>query len=567
MLGEDTILRTPSGPRTVGSLATTDVIYDDDNQEVEVVVSPPLQMDSPSRISFYPWPQSGARAVGARLLSYTVSQDHALHLIASNDVNPMLTDNPNGKPRVVWTTRCQPYQDLAQQVGQELSSPMVSPPSSPTPGAPRRMPTRTARSQTTVDPATSSDPESDRSFHPSQALSDPSQELSSEPMHNHPLTPHESLEKAHRKFRRDLCLCRSIRRTGFLCSTMEEAEHVKEMLRDLRVGPTMDTNIVQAYDVVSITAQEWHEAQHQTLRPGGWITNLKMTRYSYQMLPAGDDRDDHLPVDPYFVGLWFGDGGHRTPTITVSERDTQIIERLHRLCNRLNDSRPGWAAPLQVKFRRKKFQEDSIIKENFQVWDCAITSTAFNRDRRWWNPIVTGLRQLGVYAMHKTTGVPDQYLNGSERTRASVLAGLIDSDGSWHGSGYIFSQSDAHLPVVNSFRSLALGLGIRAHEVVHYMSPAPGNKNRLLPQCRITIGGPNIHKLQPFLALPRKKQPPPRRQNDCDLRTIKVEQVDQHSPPLLGRAIRARAPADIRGMLVRRQVIRGQLEDGSIVVV
>jgi hypothetical protein len=189
MLSEDTVLRTPSGNRTIGSLRRTDVIYDDDNQEVEVIVGPPLEMDTPSRISFYPWPRAGAAAAVARLSSYTVSQDHTLHLIASNDVHPIISARGD-KFHLIWHTRCQPYQDSEQEVRQELSSPAVSPPSSPTPGAPRRMPTRTARTQATVDLFTSSDAGSDSSFRPHQATSDPSQQPTSERMHNDPLTPH-----------------------------------------------------------------------------------------------------------------------------------------------------------------------------------------------------------------------------------------------------------------------------------------------------------------------------------------------------------------------------------------
>jgi hypothetical protein len=230
-----------------------------------------------------------------------------------------------------------------------------------------------------------------------------------------------------------------------------------------------------------------------------------MTRYPYQLLPAGDDRDAELPVEAYWIGLWYGGGLHSRPLITVSDQDPEIAQRIYQLCNRLNDSRPAWAAPLHVAKFAHVVRETAVVQPTCPTWDYAITSTVSNQNPGWLNSIVTGLRQLGVFATHKATGIPEQYLRGSKRTRAAVLAGLIDSDGSRHESGYFFSQCKAHLPIVEEFGDLAMGLGMRAHAAVRYMSRAPGNDQRMLPQWRTVIGGPNIQKVQSFVASPRKR--------------------------------------------------------------
>jgi hypothetical protein len=131
-------------------------------------------------------------------------------------------------------------------------------------------------------------------------------------------------------------------------------------------------------------------------------------------------------------------------------------------------------------------------------------------------------------------------------------------------AAYVFGQSDAHLAILDGFKELAAGLGIRVHAASPYKVPVPRDKKRKLLQWRVWIGGPNLSSFQSYLALPRKRLPPLQPTYDTNLRRIQIARLDH---PVMGRTIRARWSIDIHAMLVRRQVIRGQLEAGSIVEV
>jgi hypothetical protein len=375
-------------------------------------------------------------------------------------------------------------------------------------------------------------------------------------MLDNPLTPHAQLQESLNMYRRDACHCGLFRTVQITCSSAEQAEHLVELLLDPRTAPTIDASIVQAYGVLMFTPGQWHASQH---REGLRTVRVKMTRVPFEVLPVGGEQDGDLPVDAWFLGLWLGDGAHASPSITVAGNELELLAKLRQLVADLNENKPSWAAPVHLHIYQ--YPEHGPHAHNVDVFQCSISSTVARADRRWWNPIVTGLRALGVYENRKIHGVPQAYLQGSERTRAAVLAGLIDSDGHkrTNANEYKFSQCAAHEAIVAGFRSLALGLGIRAHALIAYV--ARDHNGTQFPAVKVHIGGPNISKVQPFIVVPKKRLVN-HALYDYDLRPIELERLDR---PSMGRIIRARDPANVRGMPLRRQVIRGQLADGSIV--
>ncbi|PWN19963.1 hypothetical protein BCV69DRAFT_214279 [Microstroma glucosiphilum] len=80
-----------------------------------------------------------------------------------------------------------------------------------------------------------------------------------------------------------------------------------------------------------------------------------------------------------------------------------------------------------------------------------------------WDELADGLREQGVYDNHEGNGIPQRYLNGSEATRAAVLAGLLDADG-WlvnGGTPYEFAQSVDLKIIENTPASLRSASGSR----------------------------------------------------------------------------------------------------------
>ena len=101
-----------------------------------------------------------------------------------------------------------------------------------------------------------------------------------------------------------------------------------------------------------------------------------------------------LPVDPWLLGLWLGDGNTRSGTITASTEDwlwyDTVLEGL------------GENPREQPSMRRDTCQSKTILG------------------------LATRLRALGVLG---NKHVPQQYLRASHEQRLRLLSGLIDSDG------------------------------------------------------------------------------------------------------------------------------------------
>lgn len=116
-----------------------------------------------------------------------------------------------------------------------------------------------------------------------------------------------------------------------------------------------------------------------------------------------------LPVHPYVLGAWLGDGDSAQPVLTFSEKDRAIYERCIALeggdCLPRVDPRTGvWRGNVGGFRDRTRNKEPERLRER--------------------------LRRLGVLgAKH----IPTAYLAGSVEQRMELLRGLLDTDGSVSG--------------------------------------------------------------------------------------------------------------------------------------
>ena len=120
-------------------------------------------------------------------------------------------------------------------------------------------------------------------------------------------------------------------------------------------------------------------------------------------LPAVD-----LPVDPYLLGYWLGDGSKNQPNLTVGDEDLAEVERIlsergiatHRL-KRATDRAQ------RISFsRRTGFHQGGALGEAFRALPC-------------WN----------------NKHIPQEFLRGSVEQRTDLLRGLMDADGHIDKSG------------------------------------------------------------------------------------------------------------------------------------
>ena len=113
-----------------------------------------------------------------------------------------------------------------------------------------------------------------------------------------------------------------------------------------------------------------------------------------------------VPLDPYFVGVWLGDGTTSTTAVTTS--DPEVVHFLSEFA-----AAHGLALPRTPQPGNKSsVYRVSSRKRGGDVHNC--------------NPVMKAMRGMGLIgAKH----IPHVYRQNSRRVRLKLLAGLIDTDG------------------------------------------------------------------------------------------------------------------------------------------
>lgn len=140
-------------------------------------------------------------------------------------------------------------------------------------------------------------------------------------------------------------------------------------------------------------------------------TRRELYKLKYTTGVEFNDFQDALPVDPYFLGIWLGDGSKHLPHIT--NKDSKIVEFVYEYAEQRG---------LEVRVDQPG---DS---------DCP-TYALVARDRllggRSYNCLQNDLRSLNLL---NNKHIPLCYLRSSRETRLLLLAGLIDTDGHYNCS-------------------------------------------------------------------------------------------------------------------------------------
>lgn len=181
-----------------------------------------------------------------------------------------------------------------------------------------------------------------------------------------------------------------------------------------------------------------------------------------------DNDDKFIPeIDPYFIGLWLGDGD--TNDITITTSDIEINNYLYQLSNKYN----------------------GIIKEKiFNIGHTSntnITSTKEYKKIRIVtnevNPIRKALNNLGIL---NNKHIPRQLFNMSTENKYKLLAGIIDSDGylnittsanGYHSYNFEISQNiNNHPKLFDNIYELVQSLDFRINKIITTSYTPLGNK-------------------------------------------------------------------------------------------
>ncbi|TVT43207.1 replicative DNA helicase [Hymenobacter setariae] len=194
--------------------------------------------------------------------------------------------------------------------------------------------------------------------------------------------------------------------------------HILSLKRSRNEGPHRHG------DVLNIEVRDWLKKSPK------FQSNYKGYKVAVEFI------EQALPLDPYFLGVWLGDGASGNSRITG--QDAEIIDYLHEYAGDLG---------LQVT--------TGVVADR-------CNSYGITRGRRGGSlaqySVQDELRQLSV--LHNKH-IPQRYLINSTANRLRLLAGLIDSDGHLDpvSNGYEITQKN--LELARQIKFLADSLGFR----------------------------------------------------------------------------------------------------------
>ena len=244
----------------------------------------------------------------------------------------------------------------------------------------------------------------------------------------------------------------------------------------------------------------------------GQIINISVKEYlqthkTFQQMTHGwrtgvDFTEQPILLEPYFLGVWLGDGCEDTPRITAV--DAPVVEYLEGFAQRM-----GLALrPVVIKGDRCPMYD--LTSGRARLRDTAQGALVANN-----NPVRDALSR---YRLMNRKHIPQEYKANSEEVRLELLAGLIDTDGSLDTGGYEITTKIRQL--ADDILFVARSLGFAA-----YRKPCKKiccNNGVIGDYFRLYISG-DVARIP--VRLPRK-QAAPRLQRKNVLRTsIRVEPI------------------------------------------
>lgn len=149
-------------------------------------------------------------------------------------------------------------------------------------------------------------------------------------------------------------------------------------------------------------------------------------RYMLQLPNHGvvDGEEKDLPLDPYTLGVWLGDGKANAPVICGPKSDAEIIDRIELNGYKV---RSEW-----------EHKTTGVMYYSFDIRN-QLQSMGMCHSRR----------KIEKY-------IPETYLTASAEQRLHLLAGLLDTDGCLQNSKYQFSTTgeklrDGFVQLVSTF--------------------------------------------------------------------------------------------------------------------
>ena len=243
---------------------------------------------------------------------------------------------------------------------------------------------------------------------------------------------------------------------------------VKE-IKDIKVGDyvmgtngatkvtAVHTGTDTMYDVLTGKKQKLFtcNSQHLILQKSARSTVYKwrhcsdINRRAYVFTGRSIRENNYVPdIDPYFFGLWLGNGFSREAIVVCNENDLPTINWLKSYGEKLGDkvSLRKRTGIIQVEYsvKNKGRALKCEIRNKLEAYGFLLSKTVNNTDKTYKEKII-----------------PDCFMQMSVARRLSLLAGLIDSDGMYvkSGNNYKYRIEMARKELMQNIYDLVASLG------------------------------------------------------------------------------------------------------------
>ena len=167
------------------------------------------------------------------------------------------------------------------------------------------------------------------------------------------------------------------------------------------------------------------------LRPGDGARNHSI------LMPSAIQCDPAvLPIEPYTLGAWLGDGHSKCARITCHRDDTEILDGIRA---------EGWP----IRFAHN----NGSAADTYSITDGDRSQSA----RRVC--LAARLRNAGVLG---SKHIPDVYFRASFDQRLALLQGLMDTDGTVNKNGRVLSFSGINRRLVEGVQELLSTFGVKS---------------------------------------------------------------------------------------------------------
>lgn len=243
----------------------------------------------------------------------------------------------------------------------------------------------------------------------------------------------------------------------FLMGPDSKPRQVFELLRGIdemfKITPTKgESFVVNGNHILSMVRTKTSDTRYPSvvnMTVNDYLSLTQCSKNSFKLYHSNQinfETSPELSVDPYFLGIWLGDGTIGKAEVTSADKEIEEF-----LCS--------YAKSLDLIM---KFSEGNTNS------DCFIYSIAGNGKKNG-NCLLNNMRKIGVL---NNKFIPDEYMRSSRDNRLKLLAGIIDTDGTakWRknqkfkNKGYkgYFSVTQVRFDLANQILELARSLGFAA---------------------------------------------------------------------------------------------------------